>query len=434
MSFLRRVGYLNLLLVFVPVAFFIPHDEANAGWAFVVSAVAIVPLAGLMGKATEHLSERFGPGVSGLLNASFGNAAELIIALFALRKGLVEVVKASITGSILGNVLLVLGASILAGGVKFPRQTFNATAAGVATTMLALAATGLVVPAVFHAYLPTSGFVSAEHDLSLEISFVLFAAYLLMLVFSLRTHRHLYNSAESPPAPAPEVTGSPAVAVPTAAADDHEEHWSVGTSLAVLVGATVGVSVMSERLVGAIEAASEIFGWTPVFVGVIVVAIVGNAAEHSTAILVAMKNRMELAFQIAVGSGLQVALFVAPLLVFVSCLPGFVRLNLVFTMLEVAAVVVSVILVALVARDGESNWIEGLMLLAVYVIFAIAFYNLPPAEELHPTPSQPKVGQRNAESVLWRVGSRQGIRSSWASGRRVAGILSKCPSAFVGTT
>lgn len=394
MSFLRRVGWLNLLLVFVPVALFIPHGEGNASWVFIASAVAIIPLAGLMGKATEHLSVRFGPGVSGLLNASFGNAAELIIALFALRKGLVEVVKASITGSILGNVLLVLGASILAGGLKFPRQTFNATAAGVAATMLALAATGLVVPAVFHAYLPGQQFIEAEHDLSLEISIVLFAAYLLMLVFSLKTHRHLYDpslSAEASaapatvPIPAPSAEQVSHATAPAAEAEADEEHWSVRTSLIVLVAATVGVSVMSERLVGAIEAASAVFGWTPVFVGVIVVAIVGNAAEHSTAILVAMKNHMELSVQIAIGSGLQIALFVAPLLVFVSCLPGFTRLNLVFTMLEVAAVVVSVILIALVVRDGESNWIEGLMLLAVYLIFAIAFYNLPPTEALgHP--------------------------------------------------
>jgi Ca2+:H+ antiporter len=390
MSFLRRVGWLNLLLVFFPVALFIPHGEGNASWVFIASAVAIIPLAGLMGKATEHLSVRFGPGVSGLLNASFGNAAELIIALFALRKGLVEVVKASITGSILGNVLLVLGASLLAGGLKFPRQTFNATAAGVAATMLALAATGLVVPAVFHAYLPGQQFVEAEHDLSLEISIVLFAAYLLMLVFSLKTHRHLYDpslnaDASAAPASVPSAAPAPVAVAAASETESEEEHWSVRTSLIVLVAATVGVSIMSERLVGAIEAASAVFGWTPVFVGVIVVAIVGNAAEHSTAILVAMKNHMELAVQIAIGSGLQVALFVAPVLVFVSCLPGFTRLNLVFTMLEVAAVVVSVILIALVVRDGESNWIEGLMLLAVYLIFAIAFYNLPSMEALgHP--------------------------------------------------
>ncbi|MCC7424219.1 MAG: calcium/proton exchanger [Planctomycetaceae bacterium] len=402
MSFLRRVGWLNVLLVFVPVALFSPHGEGYAAWVFVASAVAIIPLAGLMGKATENLSVRFGPGVSGLLNASFGNAAELIIALFALRKGLVEVVKASITGSILGNVLLVLGASLLAGGLKYPRQTFNSTAAGVAATMLALAATGLVVPAVFHAYLPGHQFVQAEHDLSLEISVVLFAAYLLMLVFSLKTHRHLYDpslnghdSASRVPAPSPATSTSPLPVdpVPAAEAESDEEHWSVRTSLIVLVAATVGVSVMSERLVGAIEAASAVFGWTPVFVGVIVVAIVGNAAEHSTAILVAMKNHMELAVQIAIGSGIQIALFVAPLLVFVSCLPGFTRLNLVFTMLEVAAVVVSVILIALVVRDGESNWIEGLMLLAVYLIFAIAFYNLPPMEELgHPPAPETSMG------------------------------------------
>jgi Ca2+:H+ antiporter len=205
---------------------------------------------------------------------------------------------------------------------------------------------------------------------SLEIAVVLFVSYLLMLLFSLKTHRHLYAVSGSHEENEAEAD-SPAV-----------HHWSVGSSVAVLLLATVGVSVMSERLVGAIEATREQFGWTEVFVGVIVVAVVGNAAEHSTAILVAMKNQMELAFQIAVGSGLQIALFVAPVLVFLSMIPGFTPagtepLNLVFSMLEVVAVALSVLIVGLVAHDGESNWLGGLLLIAVYVILGIAFFHLP---------------------------------------------------------
>jgi Ca2+:H+ antiporter len=359
---LRKIGWLNVLLLFVPVAFALKFTGASEVWIFVASGIAIIPLAGLMGKSTEMLSEQLGPGIGGLLNASFGNAAELIIALFALQRGLVDVVKASITGSILGNLLLVLGASFLAGGLRYSRQTFNATAAGVSATLLALAATGLLVPAMFHAHLVFHHEQANEQGVSFEIAVVLFAAYILMLVFSLKTHKHLYS------------------------ADGESEHfsdveslWSKRRCFTVLLVATSFVALMSELLVGSIEATSHQLGWTQLFVGVVVIAIVGNAAEHSTAILVAMKNRMELAFQIAVGSGLQVALFVAPLLVFVSYLPGFPKLDLVFSMLEVVAVVVTVLVVGLVANDGESNWLEGLLLLAVYLILGIAFYHLPEA-------------------------------------------------------
>ncbi|MDA0832972.1 MAG: calcium/proton exchanger [Planctomycetota bacterium] len=376
MDFLRKVGWLNLLLVLIPIAVVVDFQEGPALWIFIISASAIIPLAGLMGKSTEMLSEKMGPAIGGLLNASFGNAAELIIAFFALKEGLVDVVKASITGSILGNVLLVLGASFFAGGLKFQRQKFNATAAGMAATLLALAAIGLLVPAIFHAHLFVHHHedVALERELSVEISIVLFVSYLLMLLFSLKTHKHLYHSTDEQP-DEQHVQFS-----------DLQGHWSTRTSMIVLISATCGVAWMSELLVGAIEQASEQMGWSEMFVGVVVVAIVGNAAEHSTAILVAMKNHMELSFQIAVGSGLQIALFVAPVLVFISQLPGFPPLDLRFSMLEVLAVGVSVLVVGLVAVDGESNWMEGLLLLAVYVILAMAFYNLP-IEEEHGTTS-----------------------------------------------
>jgi len=370
---LKKIGLLNLLLVFVPVALILEFSGAPDLWVFATSGIAIIPLAGLMGKSTEMLAHRLGPGIGGLLNASFGNAAELIIALFALKAGLVDVVKASITGSIIGNILLVLGASFFAGGLRYRQQKFNATAAGLSATLLVIAAIGLLVPAIFHAHLIVHHQISDEQGLSLEIALVLFSVYVMMLFFSLKTHKHLYNTQ-------PEAESN------TKRNDDEyritpysevEKPWPQRVAVTVLLVATIFVAVMSELLVGAVEVASHQLGWTQLFVGVVVVAIVGNAAEHSTAVLVAMKNHMDLSVQIAVGSGLQIALFVAPILVFVGYLPGFAELDLVFSMLEVVAVAVSVLIVALVAIDGESNWMEGLLLLAVYVILAIAFYHLP---------------------------------------------------------
>ncbi len=375
-----RLGKLEIeplysMLAFVPVAAGLELAHASPPWVFAASALAIIPLAGLMGRATENLTEHVGPGVGGLLNASFGNAAELIIALMALQRGLYDVVKASITGSIIGNVLLVLGLSILAGGLKHERLRFNATAASTGATLLALSAIGLVVPAIFHQIVQTHP-STHEHDLSLEIAIVLFATYLLSLLFSLRTHKHLY---------AGQPTGGDS-AVAAGAHGGHAAHgkhggghgagWSVRTSILVLLGATIFVAWMSELLVGSVEHTAEALGMTKVFVGVILVAIIGNAAEHSTAILVARKNQMDLALNIAVGSSIQVALFVAPVLVFVSHAIGR-PMDLVFTTFEVLAVGASVAVLSLVSTDGESNWLEGAQLLAVYVILALAFFFLP---------------------------------------------------------
>jgi Ca2+:H+ antiporter len=400
MEFLRKVGWLNLLLVFVPIALVLKFSDIEHTYVFAASALAIIPLAGLMGRGTEVLADRLGPGIGGLLNASFGNAAELIIALFALHKGLIGVVKASITGSIIGNILLVMGASLFAGGLRYKRQTFNVTAAGMSATLLALAAIGLLVPAIFHASVVIDAQSAAqrglkfpadahEQELSLEIAVVLFSVYILTLLFSLKTHKHLYDDESTDEAddiPPPVVHPGP--------------HWSPKFALGVLLGATSVVALMSEILVGAIEETSRQLGWSEMFVGVIVVAIVGNAAEHSTAILVAMKNRMGLSIQIAVGSALQIAMFVAPLLVFVSYLPGFSKLDLRFSMLEVVAIAVSVMIVGLVAYDGESNWLEGLLLLAVYVILGIAFYHLPEAKEAAETSARPAV----VSETLGRIG------------------------------
>jgi len=362
---LRIDNALNLLLVCVPVAVVLEVMHADPVLIFCTAALAIVPLAGLMGKATEHLGESLGEGIGGLLNATFGNAAELIIALMALRAGLHEVVKASITGSIIGNVLLVFGLSALWGGLKHPKQSFNPTAAGVGCTLMALSVVGLVIPAVFDrvasAKIAAAGVAQAERELSLEIAIVLVITYALSLVFSLKTHAHLY------------VGGG-----------DEDSHaaigthgWSRGKSVGVLVAATAFVALMSEFLVGAVEHTAEELGMTDVFVGVILIAIIGNAAEHSTAVLMARKNKMDLAINIAVGSSIQIALFVAPVLVFASFFIGPEPLDLLFTTFEVVAVALCVGVISLIAHDGQSNWLEGVMLIAVYVMFGIVFYFLP---------------------------------------------------------
>jgi len=360
---------LLLLLVFVPIAA-VGHLMHWPGvTVFVCAGLAIVPLAGLMGRATEDLAARLGAGVGGLLNATFGNAAELIIALAALRQGLHEVVKASLTGSIIGNVLLVLGLSVLLGGLKRERQQFDRAAAAVGSTLMALAAVGLLLPAVFHfvaeeavrgGALTKAREIVIERGLSLEIAVVLFVSYLLSLLFSLRTHRHLYAGQDHKGAHAHPAAGG-----------------TVGRAVVLLLVATAAIAWMSEILVGAVEEASHALGLTEVFVGVIVVAVIGNAAEHSSAVLMAIKNQMDLAMNIAIGSSIQIALFVAPLLLFASYALGPHPMDLRFTTFEVVAVVISVAVLNLVAQDGESNWLEGALLLAVYLVIALAFYFLP---------------------------------------------------------
>ena len=352
-------NWLLVLLVFLPLALLLEYVfHTSALWIFLTSSAAIIPLAALMGRATEQLAERLGEGVGGLLNATFGNAAELIIAIVALRAGLFDLVKASITGSIIGNILLVFGASALWGGVKFERQHFNKTAAGLSSTLLVLSAVALVIPAIFHLIVPpTAGL--AERTLSVEISVVLIVTYVLSLFFSLRTHRHLYVG---------ESRQDDGALLPT---------QSSRKAVALLVAATVGVAVMSELLVGAVEETAAVFGMNEVFVGVILVALIGNAAEHSSAILMAAKNKMDAAITIAVGSSIQVALFVAPVLVFLSYVIAPQPMDLRFTTLEVVAVGISVWIMPIIAQDGESHWMEGVQLLAVYAILAFAFYWLP---------------------------------------------------------
>ncbi|WP_419162115.1 calcium/proton exchanger [Candidatus Palauibacter sp.] len=363
---LKADNALLLLLVFIPITLVLEYVvHASPTTLFFTSAVAIVPLAGIMGKSTEMLAEHVGTGLGGLLNATFGNAAELIIAFFALKAGLHDLVKASLTGSIIGNILLVFGLSALLGGLRFRTQVFNRTAAKLGATLLLLSAVGLVIPSLLHYLRDGSGTAGAGAEaggsLSLEIAVVLIVCYVLSLVFALRTHADLYQGA--------------------AHSEDHSDGaapaWSKGKSFAVLLAAAAFVGWMSEILVGGAEEAAHSLGMNEVFVGVIVVALVGNAAEHSTAVLVALRNKMDLSIQIAVGSSLQIALFIAPLLVFLSYVVGPAPMDLVFSPLEVAAVAISVLVVGQIAGDGLTHWMEGVLLLGVYVLLGLAFFNLP---------------------------------------------------------
>ncbi|HLK66392.1 MAG TPA: calcium/proton exchanger [Bryobacteraceae bacterium] len=350
---------LNWLLILVPVAigleFLTPQSHSLI---FLAACLAIVPLAERLGHATGELARHTGEGVGGLLNATLGNAAELIIAIMALRKGLYPVVKASLTGSIIGNILLVLGFAVVAGGIKHKRQRFNTTAARAQATLLTLAAIAMIMPAAYH-YLTGAAGQSHESDLSLQISIVLILSYGAHLWFSLHTHKELF-AGEAPDEEEP-----------------NEKPWSLKRSLLTLIGVTALIAWVSEILVGSVQEAAAAFGMTPIFVGVIVVAVVGNAAEHSTAVLMALRNRMELSMGIAIGSSLQIALFVAPVLVLVSHFVGPHPMDLVFTPAEVLSVFLAVLITGQIASDGESNWLEGVQLLAVYLILAVVFYALP---------------------------------------------------------
>jgi Ca2+:H+ antiporter len=323
---------------------------------FVLCCIALIPLARLMGEATEVIAHKLGAAWGGLMNASFGNAAELIIALAALRAGQVEVVKASITGAILGNILLVLGMAIVAGGAKREKQTFNATAALSGSAMMFLALVAMTVPDLFHVVRKEAA-VPVLYKMSVAISVILLLIYVASLIFALRTHKHIYAAED-------------------AGTEEELPAWSTRKAALVLMAATVGVVILAEFLVHALEPAIETFGLTHTFVGVIVIAIVGNAAEHSTAILMAMKNKMDLAFNIAFESSKQIALFVAPLLVLVSAPLGH-PLSLEFSHMEVVGMGVSVGAATLIGLDGESNWLEGVMLLGVYGILGIAFFFVP---------------------------------------------------------
>ncbi|MDQ4131203.1 MAG: calcium/proton exchanger [Actinomycetota bacterium] len=361
---MRPVYY---LLAFLPVAIALEEVfHASAALVFAASALSVIPSAAMMGTATEHLAARSGPGIGGLLNVTFGNAPEIIIAIFALAAGLQEVVKASLVGSIIGNILLVMGASMVVGGWRRERQTFNQTAMQAQSAMLLLALAALIVPAVYQLVhgggLPRVGergldFGPALNELSLAVSLVLLLSYAAGLLFSLRTHRQLFNPYQE------EEPG------------EHEEQPpSVRRSLGLLALAGVLVGVSSELLVGSITEASHSIGISEFFVGVIVVAVVGNAAEHWVAVLVARKDQMDLSINIALGSSAQIALFAAPVLVLLSFVISPFPMALVFNGYEIGAMLFAVVIGQVVVSEGESNWFEGVQLLALYVILGLLFY------------------------------------------------------------
>jgi Ca2+:H+ antiporter len=356
-------GWPYLLVPFIAIAIVLEAAKADAALIFFASALGVIPTAALMGRATEELAARSGPGIGGLLNVTFGNAPELIIAFFALQKGLQEVVKASLVGSILGNILLVMGAAMLIGGLGRERQRFDRTAASSQSIMLLLACVALIMPAVFELVIggslpsPTDEskrFPSDLEVMSVGVSLVLLFSYVAGLFFSLRTHRDLFN--------------------PPYEEEEGHQPWSVRKSVAALAIAGVAVGLMSEILVGSIEEASAGIGLSPFFVSLIVVAIVGNAAEHWVAVYFASRDKMDLSIGIAIGSSAQIALFAAPVLVLVSLFVGPFPMALVFNGLELAAILLAVLIANQVTHEGESTWFEGVQLLAVYAVLGLTFF------------------------------------------------------------
>jgi len=349
-AYLRRHP-LSILLLAFPLALFARLGGWGSGWVFAFSAVGVIPMAGYIGEATEVLAELTGPKIGGLLNATLGNAAELIITLVAIRAGLLELVKASITGSILGNLLLVLGTAMLLGGIKNGSQRFDKRQASSHAILLALAVLALVIPSVFSSSIGPAQSMGVE-ELSLGVAVVMIVLYGLGLLYSLK---------------------QPANPVTYPAVEQKMQGSTLWKAFLMLAGATLGVVILSEWLVGSVESVVANTGLSEFFLGIILIPIVGNVAEHLVAVQVALKNKMELSVEIAVSSSLQIALFVAPLLVFISLVIGN-PLTLVFNPFELLALVGGVITAALVSADGESNWLEGSALLGVYLILGIAFF------------------------------------------------------------
>jgi Ca2+:H+ antiporter len=377
-------GWPYLLVPFIPIAVVFEFAHAGAVPTFFASTLGVIPTAALMGRATEELAARAGPGIGGLLNVTFGNAPELIIALFALGAGLHEVVKASLLGSILGNSLLVLGAAAFVGGLGRDRQYFDRAAASAQTTMLMLAVAALVMPAIFvldeGEGLPSPGAEIVDYNptveyLSLAVALVLILSYIAGLWFSLKTHRDLFN-----PGFEQGGAGNPGTAEAEVAPDHvekdeghHEEPWSVRKAIIALAIAGLAVGLMSEILVDSITETAEKISLSEFFIGAIVVAVVGNAAEHWVAVLVAAKNKMDLAVNIAIGSSAQIALFVAPVLVLCSFFLGPHPMALVFNAFEIGGVILAVLIASQVTNHGESTWYMCVQLLAVYTVLVLAF-------------------------------------------------------------
>jgi len=348
-----KIGLLEAALIFVPITLALGWLHAPNMLIFISSILALIPLAGKMGEATEELAKYMGSNAGGLLNATFGNATELIIALLAINQGLFELVKASITGSIIGNMLFVLGLSFLVGGARYKTQSFNAKAAGVNSTMLLIAVASMLIPSAFYFFSQNGSHelvLWQTEEISLLVSILLIVIYLLSLLFSFRTHSYLFRKHSF-----------------------EKAKWSKNFALLVLVVSTVLVGVMAEIFVGSIEPVAQQLGFSELFIGAIIVAIVGNAAEHITAIMASLKNDIDLVLSVTVGSSIQIALFVAPILVITSFLMG-KPINLAFTLFEILAVFASVLIVNEIASDSECNWFEGAQLVTMYLIIAVLFF------------------------------------------------------------
>jgi len=345
---------LKFMLLFVPISFIGKFLNFSPTIMFILAALSIIPLAGIMGEGTEEISFYTGPKIGGFLNATFGNATELIISFFALKSGLFEVVKSSIAGSIIGNILLVLGASMFIGGLKHKTQNFNINVVETTSSMLLFSLIGLCVPAFFTHTINANLLNTRYEGLSLVVAIVMFILYILSLIFSFFTHKDLYAT--------------------TTEEEGHESKWSLKKSIAILIIATVIIAIESEFLVGGIEDITSKLGLSEFFVGIILIPIIGNAAEHSTAITMALKNKMDVAIEIALGSSLQIILFVAPVLIFLILL--FTPMSIIFNPFELVSLIASVIIANKVASDGQSNWLEGAQLMAVYFIIAAGFFIL----------------------------------------------------------
>lgn len=350
-----RITWNYALLIFVPITIGAWSLGAGETIIFILAALAVIPLAGLVGEGTEELAHYTGPKIGGLLNATLGNAAELIITIFAIQRGLLELVKASIIGSILGNLLLIMGLSLFLGGLKNGLQSFDRRDAAMHAALMLMALAALMVPSLFDIAIADNP--SAELRLSEGVAIIMMLLYAMSLYYSFRS-----SAAENRLQREPIHT--------------HEPKWTVRQSLGVLTLSTVGIVLMSEALIGAVESVTHQLGLTEFFIGIIIIPLVGNVAEHLVAVQVAIKNRMDLSMAVSIGSSTQIALFVAPILVFIALLFG-ERLLLVYNNYELVALAATSIIAAFIALDGETNWLEGAMLLALYAILALAFYFIP---------------------------------------------------------
>lgn len=343
--------FLKYMLIFIPISFIAKFMNASGSVMFILSCLSIIPLAGLMGEGTEEISFYSGPKIGGFLNGTFGNATELIISFFALKQGLFDIVKSSIAGAVIGNVLLVVGASMLAGGLKFKTQKFNEKVSEVTSSMLLFAVLGLCIPALFTHTVDPALLNTRYEGLSIFVAVVMIIIYILSLIFSFSTHKDIYN---------------------TEASKEGSAKWTLKKAILILVVVTILIAIESEFLVNGVESITESLGWSEFFVGIILIPIIGNAAEHTTAIIMARKDQMDVALEIALGSSLQIILFVAPILIFISLF--FKPMSIVFNEFELVALIASVVIANKVSHDGECNWLEGVQLLAVYLIISASFF------------------------------------------------------------